>query len=310
MASSDQGGGDGDGDGGSFVVIIALLANIGIAIAKFIAAGISGSSAMLTEAFHSVVDTLNEVLLLYGRKRAKKPADEIHPLGYGRELYFWSFVVAILIFAIGAGLSVYEGVMHIRHPEPLADPRISFIVIGVGFLLEGTSWVIALRGFNRQRSETPLWRAIRVSKNPPGFIVLLEDSAALLGLLAAAMGIGAAVITGNPVYDGAASIFIGLLLGVVALVLARESKNLLIGERADPRLADAIRKTMEGRKEIAKVCDVMTIHLAPDQVVAAVSANFHDDVSVPDLEKAIRSAQQEIAARWPLVRRVYVTPEE
>ena len=298
-----------DGEGG-FVVWAALVANLGIAIAKFVAAAITGSSSMLSEAFHSVVDTSNEVLLLWGQHRSTKPADDVHPLGYGRELYFWSFVVAILIFAIGAGVSVYEGWSHIRHPEPIGDPLVNYIVLGVGFALEGASWVISLRSFNRQRGDVPILRAIKLSKDPPGFIVLLEDSAALLGLLVAAAGVGASVMTGNPVYDGAGSIVIGMILAVVAIVLARESKNLLIGERADPRLTEAIRDVMATKAEVAAVNDIATLHLAPDQIVAMLSVDFVNHVSAGDVERAILDAEREVKQRFPAVRHIYVTPRE
>jgi cation diffusion facilitator family transporter len=292
------------------VVIAALLANLGIAIAKFVAAAITGSSAMLTEAFHSVVDTTNEVLLLYGQKRAKRAPDAVHPLGYGRELYFWSFVVALLIFAVGAGFSIYEGVLHILEPEPIEDATINYVVLGVAALLEGTSWVIALRQFNRDRGETGAWRAIKDSKDPPGFIVLLEDSAALAGIGVAALGVFLTHATGDPSYDGAASIAIGLILAAVAIVLAREAKHLLIGERGDPALTAAIAARIAARPEVSSVNDVMTVHLSPEQIVAIASVDFVDTGTAGGVEQAIREVRGEIHRDYPAIWRVYVTPRD
>ena len=179
------------------VLYAALAANLGIAIAKFVAAGLTGSSAMLTEGFHSVVDSLNQILLLYGQKRADRPADHLHPVGYGRELYFWSFVVAILIFATGAGLSVFEGVVHLADPEPPRDATIAYAVLAISFALEGASWVTAVRAFGRAKGGQGWWRAIRRSKDPPAFIILFEDSAALVGLAIAAIGIWLSHATGD-----------------------------------------------------------------------------------------------------------------
>src|SRR3546814_530924 len=220
----------------NIVLYGALFANLGIAVAKFIAAAISGSSSMLSEGVHSLVDSGNQLLLLRGQARAKRPPDSRHPFGYGRELYFWAFVVAILLFAIGAGISVYQGWIHILDPEPLRDPTINYIVLAVAFLLEGTSWAIAVREFDAGRGGLGWWQAVRRSKDPAGFIVLFEDSAALAGLIIAAAGIWLSHATGDARIDGGASIAIGLILTAVAILLAREAKELLIGEAADPAL--------------------------------------------------------------------------
>ena len=202
----------------NIVLYGALAANLGIGVAKFIAAGITGSSSMLTEGVHSVVDSGNQILLLYGQKRAKRGPDAIHPFGYGRELYFWAFVVAILIFAVGAGVSVYEGWLHIAEPEPLRDPTINYVVLGVSVLLEGTSWFIAVREFNGKRGASSWWQSIRRSKDPAGFIVLFEDSAALIGLGIAGIGVWASHHYADPRIDGFASIAIGLILAGVAIL--------------------------------------------------------------------------------------------
>src|SRR6059058_4741063 len=222
-------------------LVIALVANLGIAVSKFAAAAVTGSSAMLTEGVHSVVDSTNQLLLMWGRRQAKKPPDKYHPLGYGRELYFWSFIVAVLVFALGAGVSIYEGIIHIAHPEPAVSPIVAYAVLLVAFLLEGWSTLEAFREFRVSKGKLGWWEAIRRSKDPPAFIVLLENGAAIAGIIAAASGVFLAQLTQNPFYDGAASVVIGLILGVTALVLAYESKGLLIGEAADPELVEELR---------------------------------------------------------------------
>jgi len=298
------------GEGGNkFVLYAALAANLGIAAAKFVAAAFTGSSAMLTEGFHSVVDSTNQLLLLYGQKRAERPADEVHPFGYGRELYFWSFVVAILIFATGAGLSIYEGVEHILHPVETESVTIAYIVLGVSFALEGSSWLVAMREFGQQKGALSWWQAFRRSKDPTTFVVLFEDSAAMFGLIVAALGIALARYTSNPMWDGLASIVIGAALAGVAFVLARKSKGLLIGERADPRLSDAVRCAFDNRPEVTRVQEVMTIHTAPEQVFVAVSVDFEDKVAVGEIEKLIADTEAELRAAWPRISNVYVKPK-
>ncbi|WP_395943899.1 cation diffusion facilitator family transporter [Brevundimonas sp.] len=294
----------------NIVLFAALFANLGIAVAKFVAAGISGSSSMLTEGVHSLVDSGNQVLLLYGQHRAKRPADAVHPFGYGRELYFWAFVVAILIFAVGAGVSVYEGWMHLRDPEPLRDPTINYVVLAVAALLEGGSWIIAVREFDTKRHGASWWRAIRRSKDPAGFIVLFEDSAALLGLAVAALGVFASHALGDPRIDGLASILIGLILGVVALLLAREAKGLLIGESADPVLIADIRDRIAARPEITSVNHVRTIHTAPDAVFVAVSADFEDTLTLGQAETVIEAIEAELKTAHAQLTSIYIRPEK
>lgn len=290
------------------VLFAALAANLGIAVAKFVAAALTGSSAMLTEGFHSVVDSLNQVLLLYGQKTSARPPDEIHPLGYGREVYFWSFVVAILIFATGAGLSIYEGILHIRHPEPMSDPLVNYIVLAVAFLMEGSSWIVAVRAFGAKRGELGWWTAIHRSKDPPTFIVLFEDTAALIGLLFAASGVALAQLTGNPVWDGVASVVIGVVLGVVAILLARESKGLLIGERADPALAAAVRAAVDGRPEVTRVVDVATVHIGPNSIFVGLSVDFDDDVRAGVLETLVAELEGRLRREWPAISAIYIKP--
>ncbi len=293
----------------NIVLFGALAANLGIAVAKFVAAGITGSSSMLTEGVHSVVDSGNQVLLLYGQKRAKRPADAAHPFGYGRELYFWSFVVAILIFAVGAGVSIYEGYLHIIEPEPLTDPLVNYIVLGIAFALEGGSCWIALREFNEARGDAGWWEAIRESKDPPGFIVLFEDSAALIGLVVAAFGVWISHAVGDPRIDGYASIVIGLILAAVAVVLARESKGLLIGERADPAVIERVRQLLDRRREIVAVNHIRTIHTGPDTVFVAISADFDDELTMGDAEPLIEAIEAELRAALPQLSSIYIRPE-
>jgi len=263
---------------------------------------------MLTEGFHSVVDSLNQILLLYGQKRAARPADATHPTGYGRELYFWSFVVAILIFATGAGLSVYEGVVHLRAPEPPQDPLIAYVVLVVSFLLEGASWITAVRGFAGAKGKQGWWEAIRSSKDPPAFIVLFEDSAALAGLVIAGIGIFLSHETNDGRWDGVASILIGVVLGVVAILLARESKDLLIGERASPELVAAIRKAIDTRPEVVRVGEVITVHLGPQSVFVATSVDFVDSVSAGAVEVLIADVEARLRNDWPQIGSVYIKP--
>lgn len=303
MAASKQGG-------SNVVVVAALAANLGIAVAKFVAAAFTGSSSMLTEGFHSVVDSLNQVLLLYGQWRGRKPPDEAHPFGYGRELYFWSFVVAILIFAIGAGVSVYEGWAHIAAPEPLQSATINYIVLAVAAALEGTSWVIALREFAAANEDGSWWQAVRRSKDPAGFIVLFEDSAALAGLIIAAVGVWASHAWNDPRIDGVASILIGLLLGVVAALLAREAKGLLIGEGADPAVVAQVRDIVDRRAEITTVNHVRTIHTAPTSIFVAISADFRDALSMGEAESLIEEIETELKDKLPMLSSIYIRPEK
>ncbi|NTS63912.1 cation transporter [Sphingomonas sp. HHU CXW] len=294
----------------NIVLFGALAANLGIAVAKFVAAGMTGSSSMLTEGVHSVVDSGNQVLLLYGQKRAKRPADAAHPFGYGRELYFWAFVVAILIFAIGAGVSVYEGYLHIIEPEALTDPTINYVVIAISFALEGSSWWIARREFKASKGDLGWWQAIHQSKDPAGFIVLFEDSAALAGLVIAAIGVWASHAFGDPRIDGYASIAIGIVLGIVAALLARESKGLLIGERADPQVVARVREAVAAHPAITAVNHVRTIHTAPDSIFVAISADFDDSLTMGQGEMMIEQIEQTLKKTEPRLSSIYIRPEK
>jgi cation diffusion facilitator family transporter len=293
----------------NIVLFGALLANIGIAIAKFVAAALTGSSSMLSEGFHSLVDSGNQILLLYGGKKAKRAPDARHPFGYGRELYFWSFIVAILIFAFGAGISFYEGWVHWREPEPLRDPLVNYVVLAIAVMLEGTSWAIAVREFRRAKGDTGWWRAIRESKDPASFIVLFEDSAALTGLAVAAAGIWASHQFGDPRIDGIASMIIGVILACVALLLLREAKGLLIGERADPAVVEQVRCMVAAHPGIRTVNHVRTIHTAPQSVFVAISADFEDAMSMREGEALIETIEAELKAKLPQLSSIYIRPE-
>ena len=305
---------DAEGAGGAEreprgVILRAFLANLGIAAAKLAAAVVTGSSAMLTEGVHSLIDTTNQALLWLGEKRAGKPPDALHPMGYGRELYFWSVVVAMLIFGLGAGVSVYEGYEALSHPEQTRQPIIAFAVLLVAFLLESWSLRSAWRAFSEQREAGEGLRAgIRNTKDTTSLIVMLEDSAAVIGVVLAALGIGLELITGNPMWDGVASLAIGGLLAAVAITLLRESKDLLIGEAANPRLVEAIRTRVEATHDVERVEDVVTIHLAPNRVVAIISADFRDAMAVGDLERLTDELEHSLQDEFTLLQRVYIRP--
>ena len=289
-------------------LLIAFGANLGIAVSKFVAAAITGSSAMLTEGVHSVVDSTNQLLLIWGRRQARKPADELHPMGYGRELYFWSFVVAVLVFALGAGVSVYEGIIHIAHPEPAVSPLIAFGVLVIAFGLEGGSTLAAFRDFKEAKGDLGWWPAILQSKDPPAFIVLLENGAAMAGLVVAALGLAISLWTGNPFFDGAASVVIGVILGLTAMLLAVESKGLLIGEAADPALIQGLRALTVNHREVTGVGEILTVHSAPDQITVMMSVDFDDNISAGAVEAIVDRIECEAAHRWPAVRRLYIRP--
>jgi cation diffusion facilitator family transporter len=289
-------------------LVIALVANLGIAVSKFAAAAVTGSSAMLTEGVHSVVDSTNQLLLMWGRRQAKKPPDKFHPLGYGRELYFWSFVVAVLVFSLGAGVSIYEGIIHIAHPEEAVSPTIAYAVLLVAFLLEGWSTLEAFNEFKAAKGQLGWVEAIRRSKDPPSFIVLLENGAAMAGIIAAAVGLALSHLTGDPFYDGAASVVIGVILGVTAFVLAYESKGLLIGEAADPELVKGLHDLACSKAGVVGVGHVLTVHSSPDQITAMVNVDFEDSISAGDVERIVREVEVEARRRWPAVRRLFVRP--
>jgi len=291
------------------VIYAALMGDVLVAFTKTGAAILTGSAAMTSEAVHSYVDTGNEILLLYGIHRSGRRPDLIHPLGYGRELYFWSFIVALLVFAIGAGVSVYEGIDHIRHPQPIQNPTVNYIVLTLAFLFEGSSWLFSLQRFKGAKGNLNFYNAIRQSKDPPSFIVLLEDSAAILGILVAAIGIFAAVKFQNPLLDGAASIAIGLILGCMAIFIARESKSLLIGEQADPSLHKSILSMATAQPAIARANGLLTVQLAPNQVMAALSLEFADNLTAPEIEDQVIDLERKVRAAHPEIVALFIKPQ-
>lgn len=291
------------------VVYAAAAGNLLVALTKFIAAWWTGSSVMLSEAIHSVVDTGNQGLLLYGMRQAKQPPDAGHPLGYGRELYFWSFIVALLLFTLGAGVSFYEGVQHILHPNEMVDPHVSYIVYAFAIIFEGATWWIALREFKKSKGDHSYIDAVKHSKDPPAFIVLFEDTAAMIGLVIAAIGTFAADFFAMPVLDGVASIGISVVLALTALALGRESKGLLIGEPASREVRDAILAVARDIEGIDGAQVVFTVHMAPDQVIAALSVEFRDSLETPDIERIIDKLERAIHARLPDVIAIFVKPQ-
>ncbi|MET3971490.1 cation diffusion facilitator family transporter [Bradyrhizobium sp. i1.4.4] len=291
------------------IVYAALVGNLLVAVTKIGAAVWTGSSAMMSEAVHSVVDTTNEVLLLYGYYRASRPPDESHPLGYGRELYFWSFIVALLIFALGAGVSLYQGVLHVTAPEPIEDPIVSFIVLGLSFVFEGISWLFAWRRFRSETSRLGWYEAFVRSKDPPAFMVLLEDSAALVGIVIAVVATAAAVLFAQPIWDGVGSILIGILLGITSIGLARESKSLLIGEPAHSDLSRSILDIARRSPGVLRANGLLTVQLSPAEVVAALSVEFADDKRADDIEQCVISIETEIRRQHPNVAALFIKPQ-
>ena len=295
--------------GSKKVILAALAGNSAIAVTKFIAASISGSSAMLSEGIHSLVDTGNQVLLLHGMKQSRKPADDRFPFGHGKEIYFWSFVVAILIFALGAGISIYEGISHIRHPQAMGDPTINYIVLGLAIVFEGFAWFFAFREFNRTKGRWGYIEAVQRGKDPTLFVVLFEDSAAMLGLLVALIGIALTQATGNIVYDGIASIMIGCILAGTAVWLAYETKSLLIGESANKRVLTRMREIAVDMDEVNHVNEVLTMHMGPDFILTNISLNFNDELAAGDMETANAWLDAAIKKEFPEVKRIFIEAE-
>ncbi|MGH6858986.1 MAG: cation diffusion facilitator family transporter [Phyllobacterium sp.] len=295
--------------GSKKVIYAAIVGNLLIAATKFIAAFFTGSSAMLSEGVHSLVDTGNGGLLLYGLRRAAKPADKSHPLGHGRELYFWSFIVALLVFAVGAGVSFYEGLIHILEPEPVANPVINYVVLGFAVLFEGTSWFIALKEFRTVKGKLGYVEAVRESKDPSVFTVLFEDTAALLGLIIAFVGIFAAQLFDMPELDGVASIGISIILGATAIFLARESKGLLMGEAALPEVEKQILDIAGKDPAVQKANGVLTVHMGPKDIVAGLSIEFEDHLAAPEIEACVKRVEAALKQAIPDIVTLFVKPQ-
>lgn len=298
--------------GRNFAVWAALAGNLLIAIVKFAAALLTGSSAMLSEAVHSSVDTGNQGLLLHGQRRSRRPADDSHPFGYGLELYFWAFVVAILIFGLGAGVSIYEGLAKLHRPGPIHNPAANYIVLALSVFFEGTSWSIALREFNASRKgaarATGLIAAIGQSKDPTVFTVLFEDSAALAGLVVAFFGVWLSAAWHYEWADGAASLVIGGILAVTAAALARETKSLLTGEAARPAIIAEIRRIVLEEPAVRAVLDLKTVHLGPENIVLALRLEFVENAGLDKVQRAVGDLRDAVSRRFPAVRHVFIEP--
>ena len=306
MAEADPGG---RGQGSRTAVWAALVGNVLVAATKAGAAAFTGSSAMLSEAVHSFVDTGNEVLLLYGMRVAKRRADRDHPAGYGRELYFWSFIVALLVFALGAGVSIFQGVQRVRHPQAIESAIVSEVVLGAAFLFEGYSWVVSLRQFNKVKGPLGYYEAFVRSKDPPLFMVLFEDSAALIGIAIAAAGTVLAAHFDMPLADGISSILIGLVLACTSTLLARESKSLLIGEKADSALIRSILEIANAACGSSRANGVLTIQMAPDEIMAAMSFEFDDALTAPQIEEMVADIERRIHDAHPEVTSLFIKPQ-
>jgi cation diffusion facilitator family transporter len=291
------------------VIYAALVGNSLIALMKFVAAFITGSSAMFSEGIHSVVDTGNQILLLYGLKQSKKPADDQFPFGHGKEIYFWSFIVAIMIFAVGAGISIYEGIHRLGNPVAIENILINYIVLGLALVFEGGAWYFALKEFRREKGDSGYLEAVHRGKDPSIFVVLFEDSAAMLGLTVALIATALTQLTGNLYLDVVASIVIGLILAGTAVWLAVETKSLLIGESANNHVVRGIRKLALTIRNINHVNEVLTMHMGPDFILVNISVEFSDQATATDIEDAVALLDDKIKKAYENVQRVFIEAE-
>ena len=290
------------------VVMAAAAANLAIALSKFAAFGLTGSSAMLTEGIHSLVDTGNQGLLLMGQRRSARPPNPRHPFGYGMEAYFWSFIVALMIFALGGAVSIWEGVHKLRDPEPIRMAWVNFLVLGLAIVFEGLSFRVAWREFNAVRQGRPVLATIRGSKDPNLFAVLLEDAAALAGLVIALLGVTATAVAGWPYGDGLASVGVGLLLVLVAVFLANETRSLLTGESAAPDLVARVRRLVEDDPLVVEATEVLSLHLGPNEILFAITLDFRDDLAGGAVERAADALSRRVEAADPRITRVFLRP--
>jgi cation diffusion facilitator family transporter len=298
------------GDKGSrFVLYAGLAANLLVAATKFGAAAFTHSSAMLSEAVHSLVDSSNEVLLLYGAYRASQPPDREHPFGHGREVYFWSFVVSLMMFVLGAGVSIYEGVRHFLAAEPIEHPIVNYAVLAVAGVFEAGAWWVSFREYRKRKGERGYLQAAQETKDPSVVIVFLENCADLVGIALAAAGTAASQLLHDGRWDGAASVAIGLLLGAIAAFLAAETKKLLIGEAARPSLVRAVQRLARAEHGVAKYNGMLTIQLAPREVVVALSLDFDDALRANALQDVVASLEERIRKEHPEVVLVLVKPQ-
>jgi cation diffusion facilitator family transporter len=292
------------------VLYVAIAANVAIALTKYAAAAVTGSPAMLAEAVHSTADSCNEFLLLFGVKRSERPPDDLHPFGHGKELYFWSLVVAIVIFGLGAGCSLDDGISRLLHPSATTKPTWNYAVLAIAAVFESYSWYVSRKELlARRKPGQTLWRVIRSSKDPSVFTVFVEDSAALVGIAIAVLGIALGQILHHPYFDPAASVLIGLLLAGVALLLANESRELLLGERAPLRLIRKVKGIIRSEPSVEEVGDLFTMQLGPDEVLLAVALRFNSHLRVQELEATIDRLEQKIRRQAPVIQRIFIEAE-
>ncbi|RPD46205.1 cation transporter [Hymenobacter sediminis] len=289
-------------------IVAALGANLAIAIIKFVAAAFTGSSAMVAEGIHSVVDTANEWLLLLGLRQSQRPASEKRPFGYGKELYFWSFIVSICIFAIGGGISMYEGIEHLRHPVPPGEPTWNYVVLGVAFLFDGASFLVARRTFNAHRGQRRFWAAFRGSKDPSVFVVLFEDAADLLGLLVAFLGVFLGHQLQNPYLDGVASLLIGVILVIVAGLLLRENKSLLLGEPAEAALLEQVTQLVQADAAVVSTATPLSSYLSPHDILLVLRVEFQPQLPAIELSQAIERLQAAVQAQYTDIQHLFIEP--
>ena len=290
-------------------IYAALVGNSLIAVTKFAAAVYTGSSAMMSEGIHSLVDTCNQVLLLYGIKRSNLEASAEFPFGHGKEIYFWSFVVAMLIFALGGTVSMYKGWQHLTHPTSIENITINYAVLGFALVFEGLALWVAFKEFNLSRGERSIFQAITRGKDPTLFVVVFEDSAALVGLVVAFGGLVMYQLTGNPVYDALASIGIGVVLVLTALILALESKSLLIGESANRKVEAAIKAVLVKDKQILSINEIATLHMGPDYIVVTISVDFIDALVAGQVEADVTRLTRAIKQVDSRIQRVFIEAE-
>jgi cation diffusion facilitator family transporter len=288
----------------------ALVANLLIAVTKFVSGSFTNSIAMISEGVHSLVDTTNELLLLFGIRRSQKPRDEKRPFGYGKELYFWSFIVSILIFSLGGGISIYQGYIHLRRPEPMASPFWNYIVLAISFIFEGISFIIAAKEFNKTRGNQSWWSAIRESKDPTRFLVLFEDGAALIGLIVVFFMVWLGHWLRNPYFDGVASIIVGLILTVASLILARESWSLLMGEGIMPSTQKKIIALVEQDPAVLKLLRVFSTYQSPDEIMILLIVSFKPDIDIDDINASIDRLRNAIKKEYHRIRYIIIQPED
>jgi cation diffusion facilitator family transporter len=296
--------------GGSKIVVYgAIGANLAIAAAKFTAAFFTGSAAMLSEGIHSLVDTGNGLLILLGLARASKPADDEHPFGHGKELYFWTMIVAVLIFAVGGGLSLYEGWIHVQHPAPLTDPTWNYWVLALAVLFEGIACTLAFREFNKTRGDLGFWQALRASRDPAVYAILLEDLAALVGLVIALGGVYFGHLLNNPYFDGGASIAIGVLLIGMAVFMLKETRGLLVGEGIDAATRASLQALAKADPAVQSIRPPLSMYLGPAEAFLALDVRFQQDLSAQQVEDAVGRLEKAIRAKHPEFKRIFVEAE-